>query len=143
MTDMPAVTAPAIALRHACLLAMASRTAHTLDTLTPTPAAPGDNELANLSCVQPLQRLPKLRSLAVHGNPVCLGPMYRPHILVHLPELLFLDDLRILPADIQMARESMQVQQGLPLHLPIFHAVTMYPCSAKNIRFAARTTLLL
>ena len=72
-------------------------------------ACTGDNELANLSCVQPLLRLPKLRSLAVHGNPVCLGPMYRPHILVHLPELLYLDDIRILPADIQMAREAMQV----------------------------------
>ena len=80
----------------------------------------------------------------MHGNPVCLGPTYRPHILVHLPELLFLDDLRILPADIQMARESMQVEQASPsavhlhAHLWYWHRVAL--C---NMCSEARTWLII
>ena len=68
--------------------------------------------MSNLACVQVLQRLPKLRSLALQGNPVCQGATYHSHVLVHLPELLYLDNLRILPADIHAANESMQVRQG-------------------------------
>ena len=45
----------------------------------------------------------------MHGNALCAAPTYRSHLLVHLPQLLFLDSVRILPGDVHEARESMQV----------------------------------
>ena len=84
------------------------------DCLSIPPALTGDNELGTLQCTQPLRKLPHLRSLSMQGNALCSAPTYRSHLLVHLPQLLFLDSMRILPADVQQARESMQVRSGRP-----------------------------
>eukprot|EP00118_Oscarella_pearsei_P010093 m.60466 g.60466 ORF g.60466 m.60466 type:complete len:529 (+) comp34930_c0_seq2:52-1638(+) len=52
-----------------------------------------------------LRSLPKLRNLVLLGNPVSLVPAYRPYVIEKMPELGFLDDMRIIPDDRARCKE--------------------------------------
>mmetsp|Transcript_29923 Transcript_29923/g.41421 ORF Transcript_29923/g.41421 Transcript_29923/m.41421 type:complete len:85 (+) Transcript_29923:1060-1314(+) len=57
-----------------------------------------------LSSVKKLNKLPVLRRLALHGNPLCDEPTYRTFMAIHLPRLTALDFVRVSKVDRDKAK---------------------------------------
>ena len=57
------------------------------------------NNIGRIAEVDKLSALPKLKTLALHGNPIEVTPGYHHYVLSHIPQLQTLDFSGITKAD--------------------------------------------